>query len=142
MIRMLYCTAFFKAKYFVILLFLLFVWFISREGISLEVIFPWEIFTGGNFLGVVIFKGGGIFLGSNFLGGGNFLDTLAYFSKLNYIEPASQLNRSKCRISARGPALWNEFLTDSEKEIENISLFKSKVKSELLSNENEVIFFL
>ena len=64
------------------------------------------------------------------------------FSELNYIKPRSQLSSSKYRISVRGPALWNEFLTDSEKEIENLSLFKSKVKSELLSNENEVIFFL
>ena len=44
LIRMLYCTAFFKAKNFVILFFLSFVWFISGEGISLGVIFP-----GGNF---------------------------------------------------------------------------------------------
>ena len=64
------------------------------------------------------------------------------FSELNYIKPRSQLSSSIYRISVRGPALWNEFLTDSEKEIENLSLFKSKVKSELLSNENEVIFFL
>ena len=45
LIRMLYCTAFFKAKKFVILFFLSFVWFLSGEGISLGVIFP-----GGNFL--------------------------------------------------------------------------------------------
>ena len=53
----------------------------------------------------------------------------------------SQLSSSKYRISVRGPVLWNEFLTDSEKEIENLSLFKSKLKSKLLSYENEVIFF-
>ena len=63
------------------------------------------------------------------------------FSKLNYIKPMSQLSRSKYRISASGPALWNEFLTDGEKEIENLSLFKSKGKSKLLSYENEIIFF-
>ena len=56
------------------------------------------------------------------------------FSKLNYMK-TSQLSRS------RGPALWNEFLTGSEKEIKNLSLFKNKVKSKLLSYENEVIFF-
>ena len=54
------------------------------------------------------------------------------FSKLNYIKPTCQLSRSKYRISVRGPDLWNEFLTDSEKEIENLSLFKSKVKSSLI----------
>ena len=64
------------------------------------------------------------------------------FSKLNYIKPMPQLSRSKYRISARGPPLWNEFLTDSEKETENWSLLKSKLKSKLLSYENEVIFFL
>ena len=54
LIRMLYCTAFFKVKNFVILFFLLFVWFVSGEGIRLGVIFP-----GGNFLW-------GKILGSNF----------------------------------------------------------------------------
>ena len=44
LIRMFYYTAFFKVKKFVILFFPSFVWFISGEGISLEVIFP-----GGNF---------------------------------------------------------------------------------------------
>ena len=51
------------------------------------------------------------------------------------------VQNSKYRISVRGPVLWNEFLTDSEKEIENLSLFKSKLKSKLLLFENEVIFF-
>ena len=63
------------------------------------------------------------------------------FSKLNYIKPTSQLSRSKYRISVRGPAFLNEFLIDSQKEIENLSLFKSRVKSKLVSYENEVIFF-
>ena len=63
------------------------------------------------------------------------------FLKLNYIKPTCQLSRSEYKISVRGPTLWNEFLTDSEKEIENLSLFKRKVKSKLLSYENEVIFF-
>ena len=61
------------------------------------------------------------------------------FSKLSCTKPTSQLSRSKYRISVRGPALLNEFLTDSEKKI---SLFKSKVKSKLLSYENEVIFLM
>ena len=62
------------------------------------------------------------------------------FSELNYIKPRSQLSSSKYRISVRGPAHWNEFLTDSEKEIENLSPFKSKVKSKLLSYEKQDIF--
>ena len=63
------------------------------------------------------------------------------FSKLSYIKPMSRLSRSNYRISVRVPALWNEFLTASEKEIENLSLFKNRVKSKLLSYKNEVIFF-
>ena len=63
------------------------------------------------------------------------------FSKLNYIKQTFQLSRSKYKITVRGPSLWNQFLTDSEKEIDNLSLFKSKVKLKLLSFENEVIFF-
>ena len=55
------------------------------------------------------------------------------FSKINYINPTSQLGRSKYRIPVRGPALWNKFLAGSEKEMENLSLFKSKVKSKVLS---------
>ena len=31
------------------------------------------------------------------------------FSKLNYVNPTSQLSRSKYRMSVRGTALWNEF---------------------------------
>ena len=46
LIRILYCTAFFKAKNFVILFFLSFVWFISGEWISLGVIFLGEKFWG------------------------------------------------------------------------------------------------
>ena len=59
------------------------------------------------------------------------------FSKLNYIKPTSQVSRSKYRISVRGLAFWNELLKDSEKEIENLLLFKSKVK--LLSYEVTLI---
>ena len=62
------------------------------------------------------------------------------FWKLNYITPTSQLSSSNFRISVRSAALWNEFLTDSEREIENISLFKSKLKFKLLSYENKLIF--
>ena len=51
LIKILYCTAFFKAKIFVILFFLSFVWFISGEGISLGVIFPGANFLGGKTLG-------------------------------------------------------------------------------------------
>ena len=78
LMRMLHCTAFFKAKNFVILFFLLFVWFISGERISLGFFFP----GGGDFLGGEFW--GVIFIGGNFLGG-NFPDTFQYiFSVLWY----------------------------------------------------------
>ena len=57
----------------------------------------------------------------------------ANFLKLNYIKPKSQLSRSKCRMSVRDPALWNEFLTNTEKEMKNLLFFENKVKSKLLS---------
>ena len=53
LISMLYCTAFFKTKKFVILFFLPFVWFISDKGTSLGVILPGGNFLGGKFLGVI-----------------------------------------------------------------------------------------
>ena len=49
LIRLLYCTAFFMTKNFIILFLLSFVWFISGEGILLGVIFPGGNFLGGNF---------------------------------------------------------------------------------------------
>ena len=49
------------------------------------------------------------------------------FLKINYIKPTSLLIRSKYRISVGGPALWNEFLKDREKEIENPSQDKIQV---------------
>ena len=68
LIRMLCCTAFFKAKTFAILLFLSFVWFISGMGISSE-----AIFSGGKFSYRAIFSGanfwGLIFSGESFHGG-------------------------------------------------------------------------
>ena len=57
LIRMLYCTAFFNAKKFIILFFLSFVWFISGEGISLGIIFPGGNFLGGKILGVNFHRG-------------------------------------------------------------------------------------
>ena len=36
---------------------------------------------------------------------------------------------------------WNNFLRYSEKQIESSALFKSKLKSKLLSFENEITYF-
>ena len=50
-------------------------------------------------------------------------------------------NKSRFRISTRGPAIWNNFVANTEKVLESSSLFKSKVKTKLLDFENELIFF-
>ena len=63
------------------------------------------------------------------------------FSQINYTKPTHKLNRCKYRISVRGPYLWNEFLSNKEKEIELTSSFKSTIKSKLLSLNNEISYF-
>ena len=63
------------------------------------------------------------------------------FSNVNYIKPTYKLNKCKFQISVRGPYLWNEFLTQTEKEIESTSNFKILVKQKLLSSYNELSHF-
>ena len=63
------------------------------------------------------------------------------FSESNYSLPAHNLRKSKFRISMRAPLLWNNFLSKSAKSLETMSLFKSKVKNNLLVLENEAKYF-
>ena len=63
------------------------------------------------------------------------------FSSVNYSKPKTRLRKSRFRISNRGPAIWNNFVANKEKELESRSLLKSKVKTKLLDFENEVTFF-
>ena len=63
------------------------------------------------------------------------------FSRVNCSKPKSRLRKSRFRISTRGPAIWNNFVANTEKVLESSSLFKSKVKTKLLDFENELIFF-
>ena len=65
LMRMLYCTAIFKAKNCVILFFISFVWFICRDRISLGVIFAGGQFYQGKNSGGQ-FPQGGVFIGGNF----------------------------------------------------------------------------
>ena len=44
-------------------------------------------------------------------------------------------------MSIRGPAIWNNFAANTEKEPESSSLFKSKIKTKLIDFENKVTFF-
>ena len=53
------------------------------------------------------------------------------FSNVNYTKPTCKLNKYKFSILVRGPYLWNEFLTQTEKEIESTSSFKILVKQKL-----------
>ena len=55
------------------------------------------------------------------------------FSIVNYSKPKTRLRKSRFRISIRGPTIWNNFVTNTEKELESSSLFKSKVKTKLLT---------
>ena len=50
------------------------------------------------------------------------------------------LRKCRFRISIRGPAIWNDLVGSTEKEIQSSS-FKTKIKIKLLNFENEVTFF-
>ena len=63
------------------------------------------------------------------------------FSSVNYSKPKPRLRRSRFRISIRDPAIWNSFVTNTEKELESSSIFKWKIKTKLFDFENEVTFF-
>ena len=54
------------------------------------------------------------------------------FLSVNYTKPKTRLRKSRFRISIRGPTTWNNFVANTEKELESSSLFKSKFKTKLL----------
>ena len=58
------------------------------------------------------------------------------FLSVNYSKPKTRLRRS--RFPIRGPVIWNNFVANTEKELESSSLFKSKAKTKLLDFENKV----
>ena len=60
-----------------------------------------------------------------------------HFSESNYSLPAHNLK--KIRVLIRG--LWNNFLARTEKSLETMSLFKSKVKYKVLALEKEAKYF-
>ena len=63
------------------------------------------------------------------------------FSKYSFYEPHRQRDFLQFAISSRAPCLWNKILPAAVKELENISLFKKKVKEILMNLENETKFF-
>ena len=60
------------------------------------------------------------------------------FSNVNYSKPKTSYAKVG---SGYSPAIWNNAVTNAEKELQSSSLFKSKLKTKLLDFENEVTFF-
>ena len=51
------------------------------------------------------------------------------FSSGNCRKPQIKLRKCRFRISIRGPAIWNDLVGSTEKEIQSSSHFKTKIKS-------------
>ena len=63
------------------------------------------------------------------------------FSKNSFSLKTFFLNGSKYRISFRGPKVWNDFLTNEEKEINSYLLFSKTIKFKLIETEEELRYF-
>ena len=63
------------------------------------------------------------------------------FSKNSFSLKTFFLNDSKYCISFRGPKVWNDFLTNEEKEINSYLLFSKTIKSKLIETEEELRYF-
>ena len=63
------------------------------------------------------------------------------FSNNNFVQPKTFSKTTNFSISKRGPYLWNTLLDNDTKSILTLDHFKTKVKQELLMNDNETNFF-
>ena len=63
------------------------------------------------------------------------------FAGTNYSIPPFKLNKCKYRISIRGPTLWKNIPTDTEKKQQKTNIFKTVMRNELLALENELTYF-
>ena len=63
------------------------------------------------------------------------------FSAHNFLVPALKLKKSKYRVSIRGPLLWDNSLTASEKTQECYPKFRTTIKEKLLSMTNQINYF-
>ena len=63
------------------------------------------------------------------------------FARTNYSIPPFKLNKSKYRISIRGPTLWKNIPTDTEKKQQKTNIFKTVMRNKLLALENELMYF-
>ena len=62
------------------------------------------------------------------------------FARTNYSIPPFKLNKTKYRISIRGPTLWKHIPADTEKITKKKNIFKTVMKNKLLELENEVTY--
>ena len=53
----------------------------------------------------------------------------------------SQSKAPRFSITSRGPTLWNNILSENEKNIISLNKFKNSTKNILLNKENELIYF-
>ena len=60
------------------------------------------------------------------------------FARTNYSIPPFKLNKSKYRISIRGPTLWKNIPTDTEKKQQKTNIFKTVMRNKLLALEKEL----
>ena len=63
------------------------------------------------------------------------------FSKNSFSLKTFFLNGSKYCISFGGPKVWDDFLTNEEKEINSDLLFSKAIKSKLIETEEELRYF-
>ena len=63
------------------------------------------------------------------------------FAGTNYSIPPFKLNKSKYRISIRGPTLWKNIPTDTEKKQQKTNIFKTVMRNKLLALESELTYF-
>ena len=66
---------------------------------------------------------------------------LANFSAHNFLVPNLKLEKSKYRVSIRGPLFWNNILTAAEKTQESLPKFRTAIKKKHISMTNETNYF-
>ena len=63
------------------------------------------------------------------------------FARTNHSIPPFKLNKSKYRISIRGPTLWKNIPPDTEKKQQKANIFKTVLRNKLLALGNELMYF-
>ena len=63
------------------------------------------------------------------------------FSLINFSVPRTFLKTTQFAISAKGPLLWNNFLSKEELEIDNFLQFKKRAKEKIMELSTAANFF-